>query len=226
MAWEDDQLLIQRVELLKDRLSQLLVAATYQIVAPNAAMKQGIAAKDAIRLAYQAHTTGRMAGRMHNLQRERAELDTLPLFEQDIGCALHRRIVIAEERRGWGVAVHKYIICMDRQRHWIDRADSIDCARMIEVAMGINNIFRHKIESLDLCQYTFCLIAGIDNHCLARPWARIEITVFFEHPHRHTCHNGLIDILFMLCVGHDLAFSSWPSIIGTRWIASTSKRVR
>ena len=59
------------------------------------------------------------------------------------------------------------------QGHGIDSAYRVNGTDVIYVPVGVDNIFGDKFELLNAFKDAFCLVTGIDDHCLERLWAGV-----------------------------------------------------
>src|SRR5579872_2186482 len=216
VSWEDNQVVVKRIELLADGFDNLLIVAAGEVGTPNAAIEQCIAAKDAVGFAHQTDATGGMTGCMQDCQRKRTKGKDIALLQKNIWFSMHKRRGTAKHLRSALICVHIDIIWMNRQRHRIDRAHGVNSADMVYVTMRIDDIFGDKVQFLHRFQNTFGLIAGVNNHCLVCFWTRIEVTIFLERADRHTGHNGHMlsrhsVTLLILAIRH-LALTPLPAL--------------
>jgi hypothetical protein len=75
---------------------------------------------------------------------------------------------------------------VDGQRHRIDGADRIDGTDVINMPMGVDDIFGNELVLLDIRYDALRLIARVDNYCLERLGTGIQVTALLKCDDSHT----------------------------------------
>src|SRR6266849_2651564 len=168
MSREDNEIIVERIQLLTNRTDQLFIISPFKICAPDAAVEEGITAKHAVGMAHQAHTTGGMTRSMQHFECQCAKRDRIAFFQENIRFSLHKWCPASIHSCYTLVCVHMNIVGMDCQWYGVDLTHSIDRTDMVDMTVSIDDIFGNEFEFRDALQDAFCLIARVNNDCLQR----------------------------------------------------------